>query len=57
LGQGIINPYVAPCVSPIALVPKKDGTWKMCANFREINKITIENRYPLPRIEDFLNQL
>ena len=38
-------------------VPKKDDTWCKCINFRALNKITIKNRYPLPRIYDFLDQL
>ena len=57
LNKCIIRPSTSPCGSPIVLVPKKDGTWRMCVEFRVLNKITVKNRYPLPRIDDFLDQL
>ena len=57
LDKGIIMPRTSPCGSPIVLIPKKDGTWRMCVDFRALNKITVKNRYPLPRIDDFLDQL
>eukprot|EP00253_Pinus_taeda_P024048 PITA_24048 len=47
----------SPCGSPIIIVPKKDGTWRICIDYRALNKITLKNRYPLPRIDDLLHQL
>ena len=57
LDKGIIRPRTSPCGSPIVLIPKKDRTWRMCVEFRALNNITVKNRYPLPRIDDFLDQL
>ena len=57
LGKCFIRPSTSPCGSPIMLIPKKDGTWRMCVDFRELNKIKVKNHYPLPRIDDLLDQL
>jgi hypothetical protein len=51
LDQGVIRPNSSPCGSSIVMVPKKDGTWRMCFVYRDLNKITLKNRYPLPRID------
>jgi hypothetical protein len=55
--RGAIRPSSSPCGSPIVLVPKKDVTWHMCVDYKSLNKITIKNKYPLPRIDDLLDQL
>ena len=57
LEKGFIRPTTSPCGSPIVLVRKKDGLWRMCIDYQALNKITIKNRYPLPRIDDLLDQL
>jgi len=57
LKKGFIRPSTSSCGSPIVLVRKKDGSWRMCIDYRALNKITIKNCYPLPRIVDLLDQL
>ena len=57
LQNGHIRLSSSPCGSPIVLVQKKDGTWRLCIDYWVLNKITVHNRYPIPRIDDLLDQL
>ncbi|GKA68044.1 putative nucleotidyltransferase, ribonuclease H, partial [Tanacetum coccineum] len=55
--RGFIRPSLSPWGAPVLFVKKKDGSFRMCIDYRELNKLTIKNRYPLPRIDDLFNQL
>ncbi|KAL3356352.1 hypothetical protein AABB24_017164 [Solanum stoloniferum] len=57
LAKGFNRPSVSPWGVPILLVKKKDGTMRMCISYRQLNKVTVKNRYPLPRIDDLFDQL
>ncbi|GJU86064.1 putative reverse transcriptase domain-containing protein [Tanacetum coccineum] len=57
LEKGFIRPSSSPWGAPVLFVKKKDGTFRMCIDYRELNKLTIKNRYPLPRIDDLFDQL
>nr|GFA96119.1 putative reverse transcriptase domain-containing protein [Tanacetum cinerariifolium] len=57
LERGFIRSSVSPWGAPVLFVKKKDGSMRLCIDYRELNKITIRNRYPLPRIDDLLYQL
>jgi hypothetical protein len=52
LDKGFIRPSVSPWGAPVLLVKKKDETFRMCTDYRKLNKVTIKNKYPLPRIDD-----
>ncbi|GKD08482.1 putative reverse transcriptase domain-containing protein [Tanacetum coccineum] len=55
--KGFIRPSSSPWGAPVLFVKKKDGTFRMCIDYRELNKLTVKNRYPLPRIDDLFDQL
>ena len=55
LDKGFIRPSVSPWGVPVLFVKKKDGTLRMCIDYRQINKVTVKNKYLLPRIEDLFN--
>uniref|UniRef100_A0A251SFU3 RNA-directed DNA polymerase n=1 Tax=Helianthus annuus TaxID=4232 RepID=A0A251SFU3_HELAN len=55
--KGFIRPSYSPWGAPVLFVKKKDGSFRMCIDYRELNKLTIKNRYPLPRIDDLFDQL
>ncbi|KAD4889453.1 hypothetical protein E3N88_21526 [Mikania micrantha] len=57
LDKGFIRPSFSPWGAPVLFVKKKDGSFRMCIDYRELNKLTIKNRYPLPRIDDLFDQL
>jgi hypothetical protein len=57
LDKGFIRPSISLWGAPALFVKKNDGSMRMCINYRELNKVTIKNRYPLSRIDDLLDQL
>jgi len=57
LEKNFIRPSASPWGAPISLVKKKDGSSRLCVYYRQLNKLTIKNKYPLLRIDDLLDQL
>ena len=55
--RGFIRPSISPWGAPVLFVKKKDDTWRLCIDYRQLNKVTIRNKYPLPRIDDLFDQL
>ena len=57
LSHGFIKPAASPFGAPVLFVKKKDGTMRMCVDYRALNKITIANKYPLPRVDELFDRL
>ncbi|KAK8597343.1 hypothetical protein V6N12_065813 [Hibiscus sabdariffa] len=55
--KGFIQPNTSPWGAPVLFVKKKDGSMRLCIDYRQLNRITIKNKYPLPRIKDLFDQL
>ena len=57
LDKQFVRPSVSPWGAPVLLEKKKDGNMRLCVDYRQLNKVTIKNKYSLPRIDDLMDQL
>ena len=57
LSKGFIRPSISPWGAPVLFMKKKDGSLRLCIDYRQLNQVTIRNQYPLPRIDELFDQL
>jgi len=57
LDKGLIQPSVSPWGAPVLFVRKKDGSLRLCIDYRELNRLIVKNKYPLPRIDNLFDQV
>jgi len=57
LEKQFIRPSISPWGASVLLVKKKDGSFRLCVDYRQLNKYTIKNKYPFPKIDDLIDQL
>ena len=57
LSKGFIRPSISPWGAPVLFVKKKDGSLRLCIDYRQLNRVTVSNQYPLPRIDELFDQL
>jgi len=57
LDQGVVQHSTSPYASLVVLVGKKDGSWRLCVDYRDLNQMTIKDKFPIPIIEDLLDEL